>query len=101
MRKLIGMEIAIYVLMIWQRRNPIGNIMQSDFFEIWNSNIWNIYRKDLFDGKRKNHHVLNVIVMVRYMDQSIRVVGKIIGKLLFKMKNIKYAQKKLPLIKVK
>ena len=37
----------------WQRRNPIGNIMQSDFFEIWNSNIWNIYRKDLFDGKRK------------------------------------------------
>ena len=28
------------------------------------------------------------------MDQSIRVVGKIIGKLLFKMKNIKYAQKK-------
>ena len=28
------------------------------------------------------------------MDQSIRVVGKIIGKLLFKMKNIKYALKK-------
>ncbi len=37
----------------WQRRNPVGNIMQSDFFEIWNSNMWNIYRKDLFDGKRE------------------------------------------------
>ena len=27
--------------------------MQSDFFDIWNSNMWNIYRKDLFDGKRE------------------------------------------------
>ena len=23
------------------------------FFEIWNSKIWNIYRKDLFNGKRE------------------------------------------------
>ena len=32
--------------------------------------------------------------MVQSMDQSIWVVGKIFGKLQFKMKNIKQAQKK-------
>ena len=44
--------------------------------------------------KEKNHHVHNVIVMAQCMDQSIWVVGKIFGKLHFKMKNIKQAQKK-------
>ena len=36
----------------WQRRNPVGNLMQEDFFELWNGNIWNSYRKSLFSGKR-------------------------------------------------
>tara|TARA_A100001011_G_C14270213_1_gene826662 strand:+ start:76 stop:978 length:903 start_codon:yes stop_codon:yes gene_type:complete len=36
----------------WQRRNPVGNIMQTDFFEIWNGKIHNKYRKMLFKGKR-------------------------------------------------
>ncbi len=37
----------------WQRRNPVGNIMQKDFIEIWNSKILNSYRKMLFNGERK------------------------------------------------
>tara|TARA_B100000029_G_scaffold470738_1_gene509803 strand:- start:11112 stop:12017 length:906 start_codon:yes stop_codon:yes gene_type:complete len=37
----------------WQRRNTLGNIMQKEFFELWNSKIWNNYRKALFDGKRQ------------------------------------------------
>tara|TARA_B100002052_G_scaffold255080_1_gene245066 strand:- start:3276 stop:4181 length:906 start_codon:yes stop_codon:yes gene_type:complete len=36
----------------WQRRNPMGNIMQTDFFEIWNGKLHNKFRKMLFDGKR-------------------------------------------------
>ena len=36
----------------WQRRNPVGNLMQKDFFEIWNGNIITKYRKMLFEGKR-------------------------------------------------
>tara|TARA_B100001758_G_C18400782_1_gene608841 strand:+ start:531 stop:1436 length:906 start_codon:yes stop_codon:yes gene_type:complete len=36
----------------WQRRNPMGNVMQTDFFEVWNGKIHNMYRKMLFDGKR-------------------------------------------------
>lgn len=36
----------------WQRRNPMGNVMQTDFFEVWNGKLHNKYRKMLFDGKR-------------------------------------------------
>lgn len=37
----------------WQRRNPMGNVMQTDFFQVWNGNIHNKYRKMLFNGKRE------------------------------------------------
>lgn len=37
----------------WQRRNPVGNLMQKDFFEIWNGKIITNYRKMLFSGERK------------------------------------------------
>ena len=36
----------------WQRRNPVGNLMQKDFFEIWSGKILTNYRKMLFSGKR-------------------------------------------------
>ena len=37
----------------WQRRNPVGNLMQKNFFEIWSGSGINKYRKMLFDGKRE------------------------------------------------
>ena len=37
----------------WQRRNPVGNLMQKSFLEIWNSNVYRRYRKMLFEGERK------------------------------------------------
>lgn len=37
----------------WQRRNPVGNLMQKDFFDIWNGKILTNYRKMLFSGERK------------------------------------------------
>jgi len=37
----------------WQRRNPVGNLMQKEFFEIWNGNMLQKYRKMLFEGERK------------------------------------------------
>ncbi len=36
----------------WQRRNTMGNIMQTSFIEIWNGNILNRYRKNLLKGNR-------------------------------------------------
>jgi radical SAM protein with 4Fe4S-binding SPASM domain len=36
----------------WQRRIAMGNVMQKDFFEIWNSGIYNKYRKSLLCGNR-------------------------------------------------
>lgn len=36
----------------WQRRIPLGNIMQKDFFEIWNSTSYNKYRKNLLCSSR-------------------------------------------------
>tara|TARA_B100000795_G_scaffold136339_1_gene101852 strand:+ start:670 stop:1575 length:906 start_codon:yes stop_codon:yes gene_type:complete len=36
----------------WQRRNPVGNIMQKDFFEIWNGTALTSFRKMLFAGIR-------------------------------------------------
>jgi radical SAM protein with 4Fe4S-binding SPASM domain len=36
----------------WQRRNPVGNLMQKDFLDIWNGNIITKYRKMLIKGKR-------------------------------------------------
>ena len=36
----------------WQRRNPVGNVMQNDFFEIWKGNMHTKYRKMLFEGRR-------------------------------------------------
>ena len=38
----------------WQRRMAMGNIMQKDFFEIWNDPIYRKYRKNLLEGNRKN-----------------------------------------------
>ena len=32
----------------------MGNVMQTDFFEIWNNKIYRKYRKDLLLGNRKN-----------------------------------------------
>tara|TARA_B110000467_G_C18280019_1_gene457961 strand:+ start:182 stop:1081 length:900 start_codon:yes stop_codon:yes gene_type:complete len=37
----------------WQRRNSVGNLMQKDFFEIWNGTSLINYRKMLFAGKRE------------------------------------------------
>ena len=36
----------------WQRRIALGNIMQRDFFEIWNSSLMSKYRRNLLNGKR-------------------------------------------------
>ncbi len=36
----------------WQRKIPMGNIMQKDFFDVWNSAIYNKYRKNLLCGNR-------------------------------------------------
>lgn len=36
----------------WQRRITMGNIMQKNFFEIWNGKIFNNYRKNLLCAKR-------------------------------------------------
>ena len=36
----------------WQRRMAMGNIMQRDFFEIWNCSLMNKYRRNLLNGKR-------------------------------------------------
>lgn len=36
----------------WQRRIPMGNMMQKSFFEIWNSAILNKYRKKHLNGDR-------------------------------------------------
>ena len=38
----------------WQRRISMGNIMQTDFFDIWNGPIYRKYRRDLLSGARKN-----------------------------------------------
>ena len=38
----------------WQRRISMGNIMQKNFFEIWNNPIYRKYRKNLLSGNRKN-----------------------------------------------
>ena len=34
----------------WQRRISMGNVMQKDFFEIWNSSLLNKYRRNLLCG---------------------------------------------------
>ena len=36
----------------WQRRQSMGNIMQQDFFEIWNGPILSKYRRKLLSGDR-------------------------------------------------
>jgi|TARA_B110000858_G_scaffold196921_1_gene256959 radical SAM protein with 4Fe4S-binding SPASM domain len=36
----------------WQRRMSMGNIMQKDFFEIWNGQALNKYRKKHLEGNR-------------------------------------------------
>ncbi len=38
----------------WQRRVTMGNMMQENIFDIWDSKIMNKYRKDLINGKRIN-----------------------------------------------
>ena len=38
----------------WQRRVSMGNVMQAEFFDIWNGSIYRKYRKDLLSGKRKS-----------------------------------------------
>ncbi|MBL6857145.1 MAG: SPASM domain-containing protein [Pelagibacteraceae bacterium] len=38
----------------WQRRISMGNVMQTEFYEIWNGPIYRKYRKDLLAGNRKN-----------------------------------------------
>ena len=36
----------------WQRKQAMGNIMQTDFFDIWNGKMLNKYRKKLLSGNR-------------------------------------------------
>ena len=43
----------------WQRRQTMGNMMQEDLFEIWNSKIMKKYRIDLLNGKRINNPCKN------------------------------------------
>ncbi len=38
----------------WQRRVSMGNIMQSKFFDIWNSSIMNMYRKTHQNSRNLN-----------------------------------------------
>ena len=37
----------------WNRKISMGNVMQKDFFEIWNGKVLTNYRKMLFSGERK------------------------------------------------
>ena len=37
----------------WQRRQSMGNIMQTDFFKIWNGPVLSKYRRALLNGDRK------------------------------------------------
>tara|TARA_B100000029_G_scaffold83920_2_gene74701 strand:+ start:4106 stop:5026 length:921 start_codon:yes stop_codon:yes gene_type:complete len=37
----------------WQRKNPLGNLMQKEFFEIWTGKVYDKFRKMLFNGKRE------------------------------------------------
>ena len=37
----------------WQRRQTMGNIMQTDFFDIWNGPVLSKYRRLLLKGDRK------------------------------------------------
>ena len=37
----------------WQRRQTMGNIMQTDFFDIWSGPILSKYRRQLLKGDRK------------------------------------------------
>ena len=37
----------------WQRRRTMGNIMQTDFFDIWNGPVMSKYRRLLLKGDRK------------------------------------------------
>lgn len=43
----------------WQRRNAMGNMMQSHIFEIWNGKIFSKYRQNLLQGKRSTNPCLN------------------------------------------
>lgn len=43
----------------WQRRNPVGNLMQKSFFDIWSGSTISKYRKMLFSGKRDKKPCLN------------------------------------------
>ena len=43
----------------WQRRMSLGNLMQKEFFEIWNSSLLNNYRKKLLNGSRKKNPCLS------------------------------------------
>ena len=36
----------------WQRRQTMGNIMQTSLFEIWNGPILSKYRRQLIKGQR-------------------------------------------------
>jgi hypothetical protein len=36
----------------WDRRLPVGNVMMQDFFEVWNSNVLNKYRKKHLANQR-------------------------------------------------
>ena len=38
----------------WQRRVSMGNVMQTNFFDIWNGPAYRKYRRDLLSGQRKN-----------------------------------------------
>jgi radical SAM protein with 4Fe4S-binding SPASM domain len=37
----------------WNRKMSMGNIMQKDFFDVWNGSIISSYRKELLNGERK------------------------------------------------
>lgn len=43
----------------WQRRISMGNVMQTDFFEIWNGKTYTKYRKNLLLQDRSNSPCLN------------------------------------------
>ena len=62
----------------WQRRIPMGNMMQKSFFEIWNSAILNKYRKKHLNGDRSLSPVINVMLKEMFTAKNMQKSGIII-----------------------
>ena len=54
----------------------MGNVMQTDFFEIWNNKIYRKYRKDLLLEIEKINLVPIVMLAEPFMVSNMRKIGK-------------------------